>query len=252
VRLSLPRGYVHVEPSRRGVRAVSAEPFAPAIRAALDTGSLYEFARVHPERLELRGRIPAYAIPLTEGAPRVVVRHSHHGGLLAPLTRDLFLAPTRAPYELAVSLLLASAGVPTPPVVGFAVYRVAPLVRRSDIVTLALPGVDLASAVRDASDAERGALLFPVAALIRALTGAGAWHQDLNMRNVLLVRDDEGGMRSYVLDVDRVRFVPAGNPQVTSANVERLTRSARKLRTELGAGWSDDALAELRHLSLAS
>ena len=34
---------------------------------------------------------------------RVVVRHNRHGGLLAPLTRDLFRAPTRAPRELRMS-----------------------------------------------------------------------------------------------------------------------------------------------------
>jgi hypothetical protein len=252
VRLQLPRGYVHVEPQRSGVRGVAAEPFAPAMRAALETGTLYDFARVHPDRVELRGRIPAFAIPLGDEGSRVVVRHSQHGGLLAPLTRDLFLAPTRAPYELAVSLLLARAGVPTPPIVGFAVYRVAPLVRRSDVVTLALPGVDLASAVRDGSEAERSALIAPVAQLLRALTGAGAWHPDLNLRNVFLVPDDLGAMRGFVLDIDRVRFVPAGNPQVTGANVDRLARSARKLRTEEGRGWSDDALTELRRLALST
>ena len=52
---------------------------------------------------------------------RAVVRHNRHGGLFAPVTRDLFLPPTRAPHELRTALRLTALGVPTPPVLMYGV-----------------------------------------------------------------------------------------------------------------------------------
>jgi 3-deoxy-D-manno-octulosonic acid kinase len=69
----------------------------------------------------------------------VVVRHAWHGGLLAPLTRDLFAPPTRAPHELRVALRLADAGVPTPEVVGLRHVRRAARARRGDVLTARCP-----------------------------------------------------------------------------------------------------------------
>ncbi len=68
------------------------------------------------------------------------------------------------------------------------------------------------------------------AALLGALTQAGAWHPDLNVKNILLVPDDAGELHPAVLDVDRVRFVPPGDPDVGAQNLGRLDRSIRKLR----------------------
>ena len=73
--------------------AVALSDLVPPLREIIETRTIYAHAAAHPERRELSGRGPAYAIPL--GPARVVVRHVRHGGLLAPVTRDLFLAPTR-------------------------------------------------------------------------------------------------------------------------------------------------------------
>ncbi len=183
---------------------------------AADT-TIHDWASRHPGARPLRGRRPAYAVPL--GNARVVVRHSWHGGLLAPLTQDWFLAPTRAPYELAASRRLASAGVPTPEMIGYAIYRVGPAIRRVDVLTREIP---------DARDLAAGPLtphdLALTAKLLRALTRAGAIHADLNLANVLV-----SGETAYVIDVDRVRFARPGDAKVLNANLGRLARSARKL-----------------------
>ena len=81
-RLNLPR-----------VDAVAMVALADPVREILQTGTIYAHAESHPSRRSLAGRGPAYAIPL--GPERAVVRHVRHGGLLASLTSDLFLAPTR-------------------------------------------------------------------------------------------------------------------------------------------------------------
>lgn len=241
---ALPQGYVRVEVSKAQV--VAHHRVADAVREAMTAGTLYAWGAAHPERRQMQGRLPVYAVPLTPDGPNVVVRHVTHGGLMAPLLRDLFIAPTRAPLELATSLLLARAGVPTPPVAAYAVYPVAPLVRRADVMTIALPGDDLGHALRSAtSDADRARLVAPVAALLGSLTQAGAWHPDLNVKNILLVPDDAGELHPAVLDVDRVRFVPPSDPNLREANFQRLARSAAKWRAAHGVGFTDAELGEI-------
>jgi lipopolysaccharide kinase (Kdo/WaaP) family protein len=205
-----------------------------AVRIALKSGTLYEYAAQHEEARSLAGRGVAYAVPLPNGEP-VVVRHNRHGGLLAPLTGDRFLSPTRAPHELQVSLRLARNGVPTPAIIAYVVYRAGPLLRRSDVAS---------REVRDASDlgvilarndaTERRAALDATAALIGALSASGARHHDLNVKNVLLARPPGGGrqgsLTAYVLDVDRVEFGRPGDSRVTEQNLQRFMRSARKWR----------------------
>jgi hypothetical protein len=244
---AIPPGYERFDV--HGAQVVAHERVAAGVRAALETvgGSLYTWASMHPDRRELRGRLPAWSAPLPNDGPRVVVRRSHHGGLLAPLLRDLFLPPTRAPLELAVSLLLARAGVATPPLAAYAIYRAGPILRRADVMTVELVGKDLGDALRDApSSPDRQSLLAPVAALLAALTQAGAWHADLNVKNILLVGDDHASWQPIVLDVDRVHFAPPGDPNVREANFRRLARSIRKWRANVGPGFDDDELAELR------
>jgi hypothetical protein len=195
---------------RGGTRAVVLQPFAAAVDAILATGTtLHTWAAEQPGARPLRGRGAAYAVTL--GGEPVVVRHSRHGGLLAPITGDLFLAPTRAPYELDMSLRLRAAGVPTPEVVAYATYDINVFLQRADVVTREIIGRE------PSSPAEADGLL-------GALARAGAVHPDLNMRNVLV-----GETTVYVLDVDRVYFLAPSDPRVDQRNRARLTRSARKL-----------------------
>ncbi|MCC6931381.1 MAG: hypothetical protein IT359_20505 [Gemmatimonadaceae bacterium] len=236
---AVPPGYVRLD-LPQGI-AVVHHKVAESTRAALAAGTLYAWAAAHPDRRQMQGRLPVYAAPLPDGAPTVVVRHARHGGMLAPVLRDLFLPPTRAPRELRTALILAQLGVPTPPVAGYAVYRAGPILRRADVMTLLLPGEDLGAMLRaSASDADRERLVTPVAALLGALTQAGAWHPDLNVKNILLVPDDAGELHPAVLDVDRVRFVPPGDPNVREANFRRLEQSLDKWRALHGAGFTSD------------
>ncbi|HEX9563129.1 MAG TPA: lipopolysaccharide kinase InaA family protein [Gemmatimonadaceae bacterium] len=216
-------------------------------------GSLYQWAQQQPERRELGGRVPAYSVTIPGQDRRVVVRHSHHGGWLGRWQGDLFLPPTRAPYELLISHLLGGLGVRTPLVVAIAVYPVRRVLRRSDIVTLELPGRDLGHALRDAPDPDvRRGWVDSTAALIRSLTAIGAWHPDLNVGNVLLVESGPAAWDAYVLDIDRLQFAPPSDPNVRDANLDRLERSNRKLRSIHGAGFSDDEFGQLRALAGAA
>ena len=241
----LAEGYVRLEVA--GADVVAHARLADAIRVTFERGTMYSWAAAHPARREMQGRLPVFAAPLPHDGPTVVVRHAHHGGWLAPLMRDLFLPPTRARRELGTALHLARAGVPTPPVAAYAIYRAGPVLRRVDVMTVELPGQDLGAALRAAvTVADRQRLVRPVSALLGALTQAGAWHPDLNVKNVLLVSDDAGELHPAVLDIDRMRFVPPGDPNLREANYRRLARSVAKWQRQYSVGFTREELLDIR------
>ena len=187
--------------------------------------TLHEYAAKQPSARRLQGRETAYAVALPQCVERVVIRHNRHGGLFGALTRDLFLSPTRAPYELDASMRLGALGIPTPPIVAYALYPPGGVLQRSDIVSREIPGSrDLAHVLVHEGPSEREAALSATASLLATMGRAGARHHDLNAKNVLLTID-----AAWLLDVDRVTF--SGNTSaVFDGNLARLSRSLRKWR----------------------
>ena len=239
-----PAGFVRVTNGRHV--AVARAEHAEDARRMLAEGSLYEFAARDLAARPLQGRGIAYAIALPATDTRAVVRHNRHGGLLAPLTRDLFLSPTRAPHELAVALRLRELGVPTPEVLMYGTSEIWIAFRRADVVTREIEaGRDLASFMaREAASGERATAWAATRALVRAMNDAGVRHHDLNVKNVLLAPGEEG-LSAQLLDVDRVAFGVPRSPEIARANVARLLRSARKWRDERGALFDEGELASL-------
>lgn len=225
--------------------AVARSDLAASVRHVLigadgARSTLHEYAARQPGARRLQGRGAVYAVSLPRSAERVVVRHSHHGGLFAPLTRDVFLAPTRAPYELETSLELAKRGVPSPSVVAYALYPSGGLFQKADVCSREIAGSrDLSQFLVRGKVAERSAALDATARLVATLSHAGARHHDLNAKNVLIASES-----AYVLDVDRVTL--GGSPETAlDANLARLNRSLRKWRDQLGASISDDDIRSL-------
>lgn len=244
-----PPGYERLR--RPGVDAVARTSVAEAVGEALSAGSLYDYAAHHPAARPMRGRGVAYAVPLPDGATRVVVRRSRHGGLLASLTGEIFFGATRAPHELEVSLRLAREGIPTPEVLAYSTYEVAPMLRRADVATREVSGaVDLATTLeRDRDPASVRDAVRVVARLLARMASAGVRHPDLNVRNVLIARDDNGQYEAWLLDVDRVWFDTPRHPRVREANLSRFARSARKLREREGLPVGDGEMALLAALA---
>jgi tRNA A-37 threonylcarbamoyl transferase component Bud32 len=230
-----PDGYEAAE--LRSAIIVARRGQLAAVQSALESGTLHEYAARHQESRSLSGRGVAYAAPLPNGE-RVVVRHSRHGGLFAPVTGDRFLTPTRAPYELTTALRLEAAGVPTPKIVAYVIYPAGLLLRRSDVASREIAdSSDLAAVLMTGSPNDRRAALESAAALIGLLSATGARHHDLNLKNILLARDAarRDSPIAYVLDVDRVEFGRPGDSRVTERNLDRFMRSARKWRELHGA-----------------
>lgn len=240
----VPAGCVRVAAGRR--TAVALEAYADDARAMLARGSLYEAASSDVAARPLEGRGVAFAIALPVSGTRAVVRHNRHGGLFAPVTRDLFLPPTRAPYELRSAMRLEELGVPTPPVLMYGVEPAGVAFRRADVVTREVENArDLSAYMSPAvAGTERETAWDATRDLLAAMHAVGVRHHDLNVKNVLLA-PAAGRLLAYVLDVDRVEFGRAADMRLYAANVARLLRSARKWRDERGATFDERELAPL-------
>jgi 3-deoxy-D-manno-octulosonic acid kinase len=243
----VPAGFTSFTIGR--ARAVCATHVADALRTALATGTLFQYAERHPQKRALMGRGVAYAVPLPDDVERVVVRHNRHGGLLAPLTGDLFRPPTRAPRELFFAERLLEYDIPTPKMLGYVVYDALPGFRRADVMTREVPNsFDLSTAFMSSDSALRMRAIVAAADLLFVLGVVGAHHPDLNAKNILLHETTNGTLAAMVLDVDVVKF---DEPEmVYDHNLERLLRSARKWKTVHHAPVTEDELDELAALVL--
>jgi hypothetical protein len=225
------------------------------LETILENETVYDFAARQEGARKFVGRAPVYAIDLSEECGSVVVRRSMRGGALARLNSDLFLPPTRGLRELITSLQLRASGVSTPEVIAFVVYPAGVILRRTDVVTRELEdGTDLATLLA-ASDrkAMREIAFEEAAALVAALSRAGAHHPDLNLKNILVTGIDRGqqnASRAHILDVDRIRFHIPGDPMVLQANVERLERSIRKWRDQRGLAVDEEEIKALRERTM--
>lgn len=231
-----------------GARVVAVASCAAGIRGVLATERLYEYAARQPDAVPLVGRAPVFAVNLPGGCGRVVVRHNMRGGWMAKMSKDLFVLPTRGFRELVASLRLRASGVSTPEVVAYVSYQENLILRRSDVATREIPnGHDLSVALTKVTDHDhRVMVLDAVVKLLKSLTQAGAHHQDLNLKNVLLTAGEGPGLDAHALDVDRVRFSSPGSPLVAKANLDRLIRSLRKWRDLHGLPYSAEDEEYLR------
>lgn len=235
-----------------GARAMVTARCSQAIRQILEDETLYEYAARQPDARVMVGRAPVFAIALPGGCGNVVVRHSMRGGWAAKLSSDLFILPTRGLREVMNALRLRASGVSTPEVVAYVSYPVGGILRRSDVATREIPGGhDLSVVLRELKEPDhRRMALDAVAALLRSLTHAGAHHQDLNLKNILLTSGDGDGLQSHVIDIDRVRFSSPESPLVAKANLDRLLRSLAKWRDAGRLDFSPEEESHLRQHSV--
>jgi 3-deoxy-D-manno-octulosonic acid kinase len=219
-----------------------------AVMKALAAGTLHEWASSQIVRDEMHGRGVVYSVNLpVEPETEVVVRRNRHGGLFQGVTGEYFLAPTRAPLELATALRLAAAGIPTPEVIAYAIYPALGIFARSDVMTRRLPkGADAPEAWKNADPAGREAILPAISILLKKLANAGAWHADLNLKNIYIAGNGAETI-AYLLDVDRVTF--RGDAAVAERNFMRLARSIRKWRSRRGLDFDEQALDRLAVLA---
>jgi 3-deoxy-D-manno-octulosonic acid kinase len=176
-----------------------------------------------------RGGRGTVAFVRTASGQRWVLRHYRRGGLMAKVSRDLYLWTgadrTRSFREWRLLRQLRAWGLPVPQPIA-ARYVRAGLLYRADLITAELPvRLTVAQALQAGPlsiDAWRA-----VGTCVGALHARGVQHADLNAHNLLL--GDENAV--YVLDFDRGRIRDRGAWE--QSVLERLQRSLRKVTAGL-------------------
>lgn len=214
---------------------VARAPLFDALAGCLrDHGTLHAWAASVPQPRALQGRGVVYVATVPGTQAGVAVRHAWHGGLLAPLTGDRFLMPTRAPREAAASATLRERGIATPDVLAYALYRAGPGLRRVDVCTRFVPDAwDFGAVLAGhAPTLARGGAERAVLDLLARLAAAGVVHPDLNVKNILLVpQRGTAAVDAWLLDVDVVEFRAGPPRRLMALNLARLQRSIRKWHT---------------------
>lgn len=208
-------------------------------------------ARAVAESL-VRGGRQAHPVVRLPNGERVLVRNYRRGGLAGRVNRRYYFLGHRAFAELRATLRAAGGGVRVPEVVVAAEQR-AGLGYTATLATRWIEGAtDGAAWLAAAKAPERAAFLREAGRQIALMHAAGVAHPDLNLRNLLIVRDpDESQPVVYLIDFDRARLSDGPTPLARRArDLLRLGRSARKLglplesdygwlelRAGYGAGW---------------
>jgi len=180
------------------------------------------------------------AHPLVElpGGERAVVREYQRGGAMRHINRARYFAGHRAFAELHATERARCGGVRVPLVLA-AVERRERFGYTAALSTLWIP--DAASLVSHliAADAiARAAVMEDAGREIARMHAAGVAHPDLNLNNILVAT------AVHLLDFDSARLYEGAVPAARRArDLERLARSARKLKAPIGPReW--DALRE--------
>ena len=192
------------------------------------------------------GREQLRCLRLADGE-RALVRSYRHGGIFRAVTKGIFFTwPPRPLRELAISEELHHRGVPTVEPCGACVEPLWGPFYRGWFITRELTGA------RDLWESVSGSLMlgFDNAAILRAaadgvrlLHREGVYHGDLNLKNILIRRENKG-LKSYIIDFDKATLFLGRLPEsIAQRNLKRLRRSARKLdpsgRYISEANWKD-------------
>jgi len=176
------------------------------------------------------GRTPHLSIPLENGK-RMVLRQYSHGGLLRAITGNLYFFGSRSFRELALTEEIRACGIPTIVSIGAIHHRVSFSFYQAYFLSLEIPRAsDLAQYLQQIGpNPSRENLLSKrktirsAGFLIRQFHQAGFFHSDLQIKNILVTRD-----QVLLIDFDRSYRRSALSVRKRMKNLLRLNRSAEK------------------------
>jgi 3-deoxy-D-manno-octulosonic acid kinase len=161
----------------------------------------------------------------------MILRQYSHGGLLRALTGNLYLFGARSFRELALTEEIRACGIPTIISIGAIHHRISFPFYQAYFLSLEVPqAMDLAQYLQQiAPSPSRENLLLKRKAirsaglLIRQFHQAGFFHNDLQIKNILV-----SGDQLLLIDFDRSYRKPVLSVRKRMNNLLRLNRSAEK------------------------
>jgi 3-deoxy-D-manno-octulosonic acid kinase len=178
----------------------------------------------------LDGRTPHPSVPIKDGK-RMVIREYSHGGLLRAITKNLYLFGTRSFRELILTEEIRSCGIPTIQPIGAIHDTLFPPFYRAYLFTLEIPHAlnliqylqqTLSLSQRERMDFKRK-VIRKAGLLLRQFHQAGFYHNDLQLKNLLVVED-----QVLLIDFDRSYHRATLSLREKIKNLLRLNRSVEK------------------------
>lgn len=186
--------------------------------------------KTEPSPFHGRGRL--HLMRMDDGET-VLVRPYRHGGIFRHFTGDLFFTwPPRPFQELAVTEEARRRGIRTLEICGAWVERVWGPFYRGWLLTRELRHAhDLWTALQNGfyAGADGKSLLRSAAQSVRRMHRSGIYHRDLNLKNIMVRRDNDR-ITTYIIDFDKAKIFPGEvPPERAQKNLSRLLRSICKL-----------------------
>ena len=186
--------------------------------------------KYEPLSRQFKGRTLHPCVPIKEGEWMVVRRYSH-GGLFRTLTQDLYLFGSRSFREVALTEEIRSCGIPTIQPIGAIHRSVFPFFYRAHLLSLEVPSAkDLIHYLLEMGPHPLGETLSlkrkvtrSAGLLLRQFHGAGFFHRDLQLKNLLLAGD-----QLFLIDFDRSYRKTSLSLRERLKNLLRLDRSVEK------------------------
>jgi len=226
----VPAGFKRLSPNPKQIALVR-----EGLESRLDPARFFAGAQIGAGDSPFRGRERLCLLHLGSGETALVRRY-RHGGFFRKFTGDIFFTwPPRPFRELAVTLEARRRGVPTVEALGAWVERVGGPFYRGWFITGELKGaLDLWDALGGElfSASERKILLEAAARSVRRMHQMGVYHEDLNLKNIVVRREGDR-IAGYIIDLDKAKlFSGEISAHRSGRNLGRLLRSVRKLDPE--------------------
>jgi serine/threonine protein kinase len=219
-----PEGFERLQDQNHVILVRKAMNGSQALRTMWAKDAAYDSA--------YRGRSKLRSVAIAAGE-NALVREYRRGGMVRYLTPDLFFTwPPRPFVELCITEAARRRGVPTLEVLGACVERRRGPFYRGWLATRQLAGSEDLWAVLNGgafSKEEKKELIASAALAIRKMHRQGILHADLNLKNIL-VRREQTGIQCYVIDLDKAKLYSQGlSVRQANQNLRRLLRSVSKL-----------------------
>jgi 3-deoxy-D-manno-octulosonic acid kinase len=199
--------------NKRGSEAIvlSADP---AVESAL-------FERSGCEPIPSRGRGAVYCFPLADGSG--ILRPYRRGGVVRLVFKDAYLFVNRPRREWDVHVFLFEKGFPVPEPLGV-VWERSGVVYRGAIATRWVGAVDILEFSREDPE-EAPSICRQIGETIRRMHDLGVYHADLQVKNILVRRDNR---EVLFIDFDNARRGNRLSAIARARNLLRLRRSCAK------------------------
>ena len=186
-------------------------------------------------KVSYHGRTPCKTLIMESlGNVSFVVRDYCHGGLFGKILRDIFWNSLRPLRELSICEAAGKSGIKTSEVIAIVKNRVLGPIYKCRLVSKEITGaIDLMELLLNAEKnklvARKRQIINKTAKAVKEMHGAGIYHADLHLKNILIQSAAAGKVDVYIIDLDKSRQYEKISLHQRMRNIMRLDRSVEKM-----------------------